>query len=207
LGGGLSRVERALSEALKDMADERGGVTMDELLMLFKDTQNTRRHWLHHQSFRRASLRSPSSKTGGAAKKIPVLLAPRQQFRRSLKTKGRKLADRRLKEIKVQIGCLSLADDAKLGFEAVANRWLESIKHTLASGTIEQREIRIKNLAPFFKGSLLRNVPPFQCERWAVERVAKPAAETFVHHYCPGIERGGRGNVECLWASRADAGV
>jgi integrase len=104
-----------------------------------------------------------------------------KQFRRSLKTKDRKLADRRLKELKEQIGCLSLTVDAKLGFEAVANRWLESIKHTLASGTIEQREIRIRNLAPFFKGTPLRNITPFQCERWAVERGAKLATQTFVH--------------------------
>jgi len=54
-----------------------------------------------------------------------------KQFRRSLKIKDRKLADRRLKELKRQIGCLTLTDDAQLGFEAVANRWLESIKHTL----------------------------------------------------------------------------
>ena len=104
-----------------------------------------------------------------------------KQFRRSLKTKDRKLADRRLKEIKEQIGCLALTDDAKLGFEAVANRWLESIKHTLAAGTIVQREIRIKNLAPFFKGIPLRNITPFQCERWAIKRGAKLATQTFVH--------------------------
>ncbi len=104
-----------------------------------------------------------------------------KQFRRSLKTKDRKLADRRLKETKEQIGCLSLTDDAKLGFEAVANRWLESIKHTLADGTIQQREIRIKNLAPFFKGTSLRSVSAFQCERWAIERGAKLATQTFVH--------------------------
>jgi hypothetical protein len=55
-----------------------------------------------------------------------------KQFRRSLKTKDRKLADRRLKEIKGQIGCLSLSGDARLGFEAVANRWLDSVKDTLA---------------------------------------------------------------------------
>jgi integrase len=104
-----------------------------------------------------------------------------KQFRRSLKTKDRKLADRRLKELKGQIGCLTLTDDAKLGFEAVANRWLESIKHTLAPGTIEQREIRIKNLAPFFNGVPLRNITPFQCEQWAVKRGAKLATQTFVH--------------------------
>jgi integrase len=104
-----------------------------------------------------------------------------KQFRRSLKTKDRKLADRRLKELKGQIGCLTLTDDAKLGFETVANRWLESIMHTLATGTIVQREIRIKNLAPFFKGVPLRNITPFQCERWAVKRGAKLATQTFVH--------------------------
>jgi integrase len=104
-----------------------------------------------------------------------------KQFRRSLKTKDRKLADRRLKELKGQIGSLTLTEDAKLGFAAVANRWLESIKHTLAPGTIVQREIRIKNLAPFFKGVPLRNITPFQCERWAVQREAKLATQTFVH--------------------------
>jgi integrase len=104
-----------------------------------------------------------------------------KQFRRSLKTKDRKLADRRLKEIKGQIGCLSLSDDARLGFEAVANRWLNSIKHTLAPGTIKQREIRIKNIAPFFKGASLRNITPFQCEQWAINRGAKLASQTFVH--------------------------
>jgi integrase len=104
-----------------------------------------------------------------------------KQFRRSLKTKDRKLADRRLKEIKGQIGCLSLSDDAKLDFEAVANRWLESVKHTLAAGTIEQRKIRIKNVTPYFKSIPLRNITPFHCERWAIDRGAKLATQTFVH--------------------------
>ncbi len=104
-----------------------------------------------------------------------------KQFRRSLKTKDRKLADRRLNELKEQVGGLSLGDDSKLGFEAVANRWLESVKHTLAPGSIQQREIRIKNIAPFFKGTSLRNVSPVQCEKWAIERGARLAAQTFVH--------------------------
>jgi integrase len=104
-----------------------------------------------------------------------------KQFRRSLKTKDRKLADRRLTEIKEQIGCLSLTDEGKLGFKVVANRWLESVKHTFAAGTIEQREIRIKNLAPFFKGTSLRSITAVQCEQWAVKRGAKLAPQTFVH--------------------------
>lgn len=43
-----------------------------------------------------------------------------KQFRRSLKTKDRKLAERRLKEIKDQIGNLSASDDAKLPFATKA---------------------------------------------------------------------------------------
>ena len=74
LFGRLSGAQGALPEGVEHMADERGGVAMAELLMLFKDPHNTRRPWPHHPSFRRASLRSPSSKTGGAAREIPVLL-------------------------------------------------------------------------------------------------------------------------------------
>jgi integrase len=102
-----------------------------------------------------------------------------KQFRRSLRTKDRKLAERRLKELKGQIGCLSLTEDAKLGFKAIADRWLESVKHTLAPSTIELREIRIKNLEPFFAGTPLRNITPFQCEHWAAKRAPQVATQTF----------------------------
>lgn len=74
LFGGLDGTLRVLPDRVEHMADEGGRVTMDELLMLFKDAQRSRQPWPHHPSFRRASLRSPSSKRGGAAKEIPVLL-------------------------------------------------------------------------------------------------------------------------------------
>jgi hypothetical protein len=43
-------------------------------------------------------------------------------FRRSHKTKDRKPSDRRLEDIKGQVGSLDASDDAKLGFEVVAIR-------------------------------------------------------------------------------------
>lgn len=105
-----------------------------------------------------------------------------KQFRRSLKTKDRNLAERRLKEIKEKIGGLAVGEDAKLTFEEVARKcWLESIKHTLAASTIIQREIRIKNLAPFFASKPIRNVTPADCEKWVVKRGAELAPQTFVH--------------------------
>jgi hypothetical protein len=66
----------------------------------------------------------PSSKKGG------------KQFRRSLKTKDRKPADRRSKEIKVQVGGLSLADGSALGLKAVARPRVEIVKHTQPPGTV-----------------------------------------------------------------------
>jgi len=65
-----------------------------------------------------------------------------KQFRRSLKTKDRKLAERRLNEIREKIGQLSASDDTKLSFEEIAkNRWLEIIKHSLVPGTVKQRVV------------------------------------------------------------------
>jgi hypothetical protein len=39
------------------------------------------------------------------------------------------LADRRLKELKEQIGILAVGDDSRTDFETVAKRWLESVQH------------------------------------------------------------------------------
>ena len=64
------------------------------------------------------------------------------QFRRSLKTKDRKLADRRLNDLRAKIGCLKISPDAKLNFEQAANLWLETNKHALSSNTVHQIEAR-----------------------------------------------------------------
>lgn len=74
LRGGLDGTEFVLPESLEHMADERGRVTMDELLILFKDVQRSRRTWPHHPAWRGASVAMPDEKRGGAAKKIPALL-------------------------------------------------------------------------------------------------------------------------------------
>lgn len=77
LVGGHSRLEGAVTEGGEHIADERRGMPMEELLMLFKDAQATRQSCPRRHSFRRASLRSPSSKNGGGDSGIPVLLSPK----------------------------------------------------------------------------------------------------------------------------------
>src|SRR5213593_3042361 len=51
-----------------------------------------------------------------------------KQFRRSLKTKDRKLAERRLGDLKAKVGALRISDDADLNFRQVANYWNEATK-------------------------------------------------------------------------------
>ena len=89
LRGGLDGTQRVLAERVEHMADKGGCVTMDELLMLFKDVERNRRPWPHHPSFRRASLRSPILQDGWCGQEdscfanyttCPVLLAPRHLF-------------------------------------------------------------------------------------------------------------------------------
>jgi hypothetical protein len=81
-----------------------------------------------------------------------------KQFRRSLKTKDRKLAERRLDEYRAQVGNLTIGDDARLSFHEFAARWKATSQHGLKESTVTRRQTCINNLSPFFKGISIRNV-------------------------------------------------
>jgi len=66
-----------------------------------------------------------------------------KQFRRSLKTKDRKLADRRLNDLRAKTGCLKISPEAKLNFEQAAKLRLETNQHAANSGTVKCREMYI----------------------------------------------------------------
>lgn len=104
-----------------------------------------------------------------------------KQFRRSLKTKDRKLAERRLDEYRAQVGNLTIGDDARLSFDEIAVRWKATSQQGLKESTVTRRQTCINNLSPFFKGLSIRNVQPVHCERWLTERGSKIAAQTLVH--------------------------
>jgi integrase len=104
-----------------------------------------------------------------------------KQFRRSLKTKDRKLADRRLAEFRAQVGNLKITNEAWLTFDEIAARWKETTQQGLKVSTVTRRQSCIKNLSPFFHGISIRNVQPNHCDRWLIERGPKIAARTFVH--------------------------
>lgn len=104
-----------------------------------------------------------------------------KQFRRSLRTKDRKLADRRLAELRTQVGHLTISDDARLSFEQIARRWMTVTAHTLKASSVTRRETCIKNLRPFFAGVAIRNIQPQHCERWLTTRAAKVQPQTMAH--------------------------
>ena len=104
-----------------------------------------------------------------------------KQFRRSLKTKDRKLADRRLNDLRAKIGCLQISPEARLSFTQAAQLWLETNKHALSSSTVKRKEMYVKGLLPFFENMPVRNVMPQDCDRWVKERGAALASETYFH--------------------------
>ncbi len=96
-----------------------------------------------------------------------------KQFRRSLKTRDRKLADRRLAALRVQVGNLTISDDARLSFDEIGERWMAATAHALKASSITRRETCLKNLAPFFASVATRNIQARHCERWLTVRAAK----------------------------------
>jgi len=105
----------------------------------------------------------------------------RKQFRRSLKTTDRKLAERPLAELKNKVGNLIASDEAELSFEEAATRWIALTAHELKPRSLDRRRTSIKGLSPFFRGRALRNITKAHCERWLTERGQKVAPQTFAH--------------------------
>ena len=103
-----------------------------------------------------------------------------KQFRRSLKTHDRKLAERRLSELREKVANLSTEDEARVTFAELATRWVSLSKDALKPKAVLRKESAIKGLAPFFAGMIARNIQARHCERWVAERGPKLADNTFV---------------------------
>lgn len=104
-----------------------------------------------------------------------------KQFRRSLRTKDRKLAERRLAELRDKVANLALTEDSRLPFEEIAKRWISVCQHRLKPSSILRRQTCIKALTPYFKGISVRNITKGHCEAWLTGRGATIAAQTFAH--------------------------
>ncbi|MBL9216716.1 MAG: site-specific integrase [Opitutaceae bacterium] len=107
---------------------------------------------------------------GESGKYYAFLKQGDKQFRRSLKTTDRKLAERRLAELRSQVGTLKTGPETRQTFQEVANRWMAVTAHRLKASSAVRRDLCIRSLVPFFDELPIRNIQPHHCERWLTER-------------------------------------
>jgi len=103
-----------------------------------------------------------------------------KQIRRSLKTKDRKLADRRLREFREQVTGLDFSKGkAKLTFETLAKRWFKNATVGLKPSSAIRKQTCINSLTKYFKGLEVRKITRLNCDDWAQKRSPKVAATTY----------------------------
>jgi len=103
-----------------------------------------------------------------------------KQFRRSLKTSERVLANRRLAEFRKKVTRLSQSKHASsLNFEELTDRWLETIEPGLKPSSYRRRVTCVENLKPHFKDVSVRNISARDCDAWLAERGAELSARSF----------------------------
>ena len=119
-----------------------------------------------------------------------------KQFRRSLRTKERKLAERRLKEYRSEVGNLRITEDPFLSFADIAQRGMAVTSPTLKASSALRRAQCIKQLRPSFAGLAIRNIQRQHGERWLTERGPTLAAMSM--HREPELRRGVFGYAEKL---------
>lgn len=103
-----------------------------------------------------------------------------KQYRRSLKTQDRKLAERRLGDFRQKIGQLSLtASPTQITFSDLAGRWLESLKPTLKPSSYARRQTSIAQITPYLGTLSLRQISSRSCEDWAAKRSPEISASTY----------------------------
>ena len=103
-----------------------------------------------------------------------------KQFRKSLKTQDRKLAERKLKELRHQTKQLtSSANERKTPFEDIASLWFENHRGSLKPSSASRAERNIKELNKTFSKQPISSITKQDCENWAVKRGKNLSASTF----------------------------
>lgn len=94
-----------------------------------------------------------------------------KQFRRSLDTKDRKLAERRLAVLREKVARMPASTlSAVATFSDLANRWLEAVRQAYKPSSAKRREVCIRQLRPFFDAVPLTNTTFTTCEQWLKQR-------------------------------------
>ena len=120
--------------------------------------------------------RNPSSKTYFA-----LIKRKGKQIKKSLKTQDRKLAGRRLKELKERADSLAGRGGTERAlFEEFSARWLSNKAVHVKPSSFKRLQLCVETLNRHFRGKSLANIERVDCEMWAKARGAKAlSASTF----------------------------
>jgi integrase len=103
-----------------------------------------------------------------------------KQYRRSLKTTDRKLAERTLSDFRQKVGRLDHTKArSNLTFAEIAKHWLSTVTPQLKASSGRRRENSINQLLPHFGTVPVRNVTKTTCENWAAKRGVGISASTY----------------------------
>lgn len=103
-----------------------------------------------------------------------------KQYRRSLKTTDRKLAERKLSDFRQKVGLLSeTASASQITFDSIGKRWLESLRPTLKPKSFLRRETSLAKIRPYLGNITLRKFSSRACEEWAAKRSPKISSSTY----------------------------
>ena len=103
-----------------------------------------------------------------------------KQYRRSLKTKDRKLAERFLAEFRQKVDRLDHTKNrSTLSFAECAKLWLSTVTPHMKASSARRRETSVGQILPYLGAALIRNITASTCEDWAAKRGAGIAASTY----------------------------
>ena len=103
-----------------------------------------------------------------------------KQIRKSLKTKDRKLAERRLREFRKDAGRLNAsAKERNISFSNLAQRWLKIPSVGLKTSSVDRYKRSLKELNKFFGDLPVSEISTRHCEDWITQRGTGIAASTF----------------------------
>src|ERR1044072_6548512 len=120
-------------------------------------------------------------KSTASGKYYGLIKRGNKQFRRSLKTKDRTIAERKLAELRKKVGKITCTnEDTKADFFTLATHWLALRQAGLSRKSVEAQTYHIKSLQPFFPGTI-RNANRSHVENWLLKRGQDLAGSTFSH--------------------------
>jgi integrase len=103
-----------------------------------------------------------------------------KQIRRSLKTDDRKLAERKLADLKEKVDRLDLGQGkTRLTFDEVAKKWLDARRANLKPSAALRRETCLGQLRQTFGALAVRGITRVKCEEWAQDRSPQVSSSSF----------------------------